>query len=180
MSIVDPDEKGRTFTKTLAEGDYLGEIGLLYDTRRTMDVEAVGHCHRHEVVHRDLKPENVLYAGPEGSPDGDRLLVTDFGLAAVIAPDKNLYTLCGTPGYVSPEILRACARTVEWEHAPWEQAAWERAREHASLPNVTISGTCIRTRCVTRRRWACLKNSDCCGIMCQRLKRCLSCIAAQL
>ncbi|KAH8046484.1 voltage-gated potassium channel [Aureococcus anophagefferens] len=47
VSIVDPDEKGRTFTKTLAEGDYLGEIGLLYDTRRTMDVEAVGHCRIH-------------------------------------------------------------------------------------------------------------------------------------
>ena len=61
VSIVDPDEKGRTFTKTLAEGDYLGEIGLLYDTRRTMDVEAVGHCRIHVLSRSTLDRMREAY-----------------------------------------------------------------------------------------------------------------------
>ena len=61
VSIVDPDEKGRTFTKTLAEGDYLGEIGLLYDTRRTMDVEAVGHCRIHVLSRSTLDGMREAY-----------------------------------------------------------------------------------------------------------------------
>jgi hypothetical protein len=35
--------------------------------------EAVGHCHRHEVVHRDVKPENALYADVAGAPQGELL-----------------------------------------------------------------------------------------------------------
>ena len=61
VSIVDPDEKGRTFTKTLAEGDCLGEIGLLYDTRRTMDVEAVGHCRIHVLSRSTLDRMREAY-----------------------------------------------------------------------------------------------------------------------
>lgn len=62
-------------------------------------VEAVGHCHQHEVVHRDLKPENVLYADVEGSPNGELLKVADFGLATVLGPDQMLNVMVGTPSY---------------------------------------------------------------------------------
>ena len=69
-------------------------------------VEAIGHCHEHGVVHRDLKPENLLYADAEGTPNGDVIKLADFGLASLITPDHlSLFTSCGTPGYVAPEIL---------------------------------------------------------------------------
>ena len=44
--------------------------------------EAIGHCHLHGVVHRDLKPENVLYVDVEGTPNGEKLKVCDFGADA--------------------------------------------------------------------------------------------------
>jgi len=68
-------------------------------------VEAIGHCHEHNVVHRDIKPENLLYAAPEGEPNGDVLKLADFGLASLLTKEHHLSTACGTPGYVSPEIL---------------------------------------------------------------------------
>ncbi len=63
--------------------------------------DALGSAHRHNVIHRDIKPENILLE--EG-----HAVVTDFGIARVIAPDRQAritetgITL-GTPAYFSPE-----------------------------------------------------------------------------
>ena len=65
-------------------------------------VEAIGHCHSKGVVHRDLKPENLLYAD-----EGDVIKLADFGLASLLNANALMTTACGTPGYVSPEILTA-------------------------------------------------------------------------
>lgn len=67
-------------------------------------VEAIGHCHKKDVVHRDLKPENLLYADAHS----EVLKLADFGLASLLSDDSLLSTACGTPGYVSPEILMKC------------------------------------------------------------------------
>lgn len=65
-------------------------------------ISAVGFCHARGVYHRDLKPENLLL-----DENGD-LKVSDFGLSAVseqLQQDGLFHTFCGTPAYVSPEIL---------------------------------------------------------------------------
>eukprot|EP00299_Pterocystis_sp_00344_P005996 c1774_g1_i1.p1 GENE.c1774_g1_i1~~c1774_g1_i1.p1 ORF type:complete len:323 (-),score=83.68 c1774_g1_i1:60-890(-) len=60
--------------------------------------------HSFGIVHRDLKPENILYANP--APDSP-IKIADFGLAKLWEEeDPNLKTLCGTPGYVAPEVLK--------------------------------------------------------------------------
>lgn len=56
------------------------------------------YLHSKQIVYRDLKPENILI---------DRtgyLRLIDFTFAKVIT--KRTYTLCGTPEYIAPEIIK--------------------------------------------------------------------------
>ncbi|XP_061344543.1 CBL-interacting serine/threonine-protein kinase 24-like [Gastrolobium bilobum] len=63
-------------------------------------IDAVAHCHRKCVYHRDLKPENLLLDAY------GNLKVSDFGLSALTKQGVGLlYTTCGTPNYVAPEVL---------------------------------------------------------------------------
>lgn len=62
---------------------------------------ALNYLHEMNVVHRDMKPENLLVNLTDGN--SMQLKLADFGLAMeVIEP---VYTVCGTPTYVAPEIL---------------------------------------------------------------------------
>ncbi|KAE8718282.1 CBL-interacting serine/threonine-protein kinase 12 [Hibiscus syriacus] len=82
--------KGRRFSENLCRR-YFQQL-----------ISAVGYCHSRGVFHRDLKPENLLL------DENYDLKISDFGLSAVkeqIRPDGLLHTICGTPGYVAPEIL---------------------------------------------------------------------------
>ncbi|XP_070545079.1 calcium/calmodulin-dependent protein kinase type II delta chain-like isoform X4 [Ptychodera flava] len=67
-------------------------------------LESVEHCHRHGVVHRDLKPENLLLAS---KAKGAAVKLADFGLAIEVQGDQQAwFGFAGTPGYLSPEVLR--------------------------------------------------------------------------
>ncbi|XP_051784111.1 serine/threonine-protein kinase DCLK2 isoform X1 [Erpetoichthys calabaricus] len=62
---------------------------------------ALKYLHSLNIVHRDIKPENLLVCE---YPDGTKSLkLGDFGLATVV--EGPLYTVCGTPTYVAPEII---------------------------------------------------------------------------
>uniref|UniRef100_A0A3P8U9W1 Serine/threonine-protein kinase DCLK2 n=1 Tax=Amphiprion percula TaxID=161767 RepID=A0A3P8U9W1_AMPPE len=62
---------------------------------------ALKYLHSMNIVHRDIKPENLLvFEYPDGTKS---LKLGDFGLATVV--EGPLYTVCGTPTYVAPEII---------------------------------------------------------------------------
>uniref|UniRef100_A0A4W3HZ85 calcium/calmodulin-dependent protein kinase n=1 Tax=Callorhinchus milii TaxID=7868 RepID=A0A4W3HZ85_CALMI len=67
-------------------------------------LEAVLHCHQMGIVHRDLKPENLLLASKS---KGAAVKLADFGLAIEVEGDQQAwFGFAGTPGYLSPEVLR--------------------------------------------------------------------------
>lgn len=57
------------------------------------------YCHRRKVIHRDLKLENILI------DKSGKIKIADFGLSNTIQFGKKMNTSCGTPCYISPEII---------------------------------------------------------------------------
>jgi len=62
-------------------------------------VQVIGYLHSNGIVHRDLKLENILL-----DSDGYLKLI-DFGLSTIVEEGHYAFTLCGTPEYLSPEIV---------------------------------------------------------------------------
>lgn len=60
---------------------------------------ALSYLHSQSVVYRDLKPENILITAT------GHLKLADFGFAKQLNPQEKTYTLCGTPEYLSPEVI---------------------------------------------------------------------------
>uniref|UniRef100_A0A674P746 calcium/calmodulin-dependent protein kinase n=1 Tax=Takifugu rubripes TaxID=31033 RepID=A0A674P746_TAKRU len=67
-------------------------------------LESICHIHQHDIVHRDLKPENLLLAS---KMKGAAVKLADFGLAIEVQGEQQAwFGFAGTPGYLSPEVLR--------------------------------------------------------------------------
>lgn len=62
--------------------------------------DALQYLHDRMICHRDIKPENLLVIDRQTTKS---LKLADFGLA--VAVREPLFTVCGTPTYVAPEIL---------------------------------------------------------------------------
>ncbi|EGR27813.1 protein kinase domain protein [Ichthyophthirius multifiliis] len=72
---------------------------------------ALEHLHNNNIIYRDLKPENVIL-----DRDG-YIRISDFGLSKdKIDQEKFTYSLCGTPEYLAPEILKkqGHGKPVDW------------------------------------------------------------------
>uniref|UniRef100_A0A096MDS9 calcium/calmodulin-dependent protein kinase n=1 Tax=Poecilia formosa TaxID=48698 RepID=A0A096MDS9_POEFO len=68
-------------------------------------LESVNHIHQHDIVHRDLKEEG-FYA-TSSKMKGAAVKLADFGLAIEVQGEQQAwFGFAGTPGYLSPEVLR--------------------------------------------------------------------------
>ncbi|CAD8147262.1 unnamed protein product [Paramecium pentaurelia] len=66
-------------------------------------LKTLDYLQKQNILHRDLKPENMILRN-KGILDD--IVITDFGLADYYSIKGNyLFSRCGTPGYVAPEVL---------------------------------------------------------------------------
>ena len=66
-------------------------------------LSTLDHLHGRGVVHRDLKPDNILLASKD---DLTHIKLADFGFAKAVEDLVGERTICGSPHYIAPEILR--------------------------------------------------------------------------
>mmetsp|Transcript_2007 Transcript_2007/g.2696 ORF Transcript_2007/g.2696 Transcript_2007/m.2696 type:complete len:871 (+) Transcript_2007:61-2673(+) len=92
--VLEPAMGGEMFT-LLNEEEKFSEDAVRFYTASV--VMAFEHMHSQAIVYRDLKPENVML-DHEGY-----VKITDFGFAKPL--EGRTYTFCGTPDYLSPEIV---------------------------------------------------------------------------
>ena len=65
-------------------------------------LKGIFFLHSCEIMHRDIKPENILFSD-EG--DSNTLKIADFSLAEKTNQKQKFKLVCGTPGFMAPEIF---------------------------------------------------------------------------
>lgn len=106
--VMDFLNGGELFFHLKKEGRFTENKARFYAAEVVLALE---HLHKNGIIYRDLKPENILLAG-----DG-HLKLTDFGLSKTgIMGGGQSYTFCGTPEYLSPEVVNGKGHTksVDW------------------------------------------------------------------
>lgn len=99
---------GELFSRLRKDGRFSNDVALFYGVEIIL---ALQYLHQQETVYRDLKPENLLI-----DKDG-HIKLADFGFAKKVENDKT-FTLCGTPEYLAPEIIKGSrvgyGKSVDW------------------------------------------------------------------
>ncbi|CAO3618840.1 unnamed protein product [Cunninghamella blakesleeana] len=103
--VLDYEPGGELFTLLRKQKKFSEEATRFYAAEVILALE---YLHENEIIYRDLKPENILL---------DRkghVKLTDFGFAKKVP--SYTYTVCGTPDYLAPEIIRSNGYTkaVDW------------------------------------------------------------------
>ena len=109
--IVVPLATGKVLLDFLQEKKRLTELETAVIAHSLL--QGVSYLHSKNVVHRDLKLENLMFSVPG---DIHSLKILDYGFSKHLeAGTDTLSTICGSPMYVAPEILKL---SLISEHTP--------------------------------------------------------------
>ena len=81
-------------------------------------IDTMAYLYSKGIVHRDIKPENLLLKYREEEQSESKgfheleVKLADFGYATQLMGNKPLKTICGTPGYMAPEVLSGISTGV--------------------------------------------------------------------
>ncbi|XP_062822722.1 serine/threonine-protein kinase Chk2-like isoform X2 [Anolis carolinensis] len=99
--VLELMEGGELFYKVRRPAKLSEETCKLYFYQMLL---AVQYLHQNGIIHRDLKLENILLSSP--SEEKCLIKVSDFGQSKLLGESSLMQTLCGTPDYLAPEVLR--------------------------------------------------------------------------
>ena len=63
-------------------------------------LSALAYLHSKNIAHRDIKAQNLLLTAESS------VKLIDFGFSIITNRQRKLSSLCGTPNYMAPEVLR--------------------------------------------------------------------------
>jgi serine/threonine protein kinase len=87
---------GELFSRLTKSGRFSNDITVFYVSEI---LDAICYLHSHNIIFRDIKPENIMI-----DTTGHAKII-DLGFAKKLTSDRT-HTLCGTPEYLAPEVLR--------------------------------------------------------------------------
>lgn len=98
---------GELFTRLRIWHHFPNDVALFYTTEVLCALE---YIHSLNFIYRDLKPENILI------DEQGHVRIADFGFCKDVSNNKKSYTLCGTPEYLAPEVIKSegQGKPVDW------------------------------------------------------------------
>ncbi|KAL6305073.1 kinase-like protein [Sparassis latifolia] len=103
--VMDFVPGGELFTLLRRSNRFPDPVAKFYSAEVAL---ALNYLHSLDIIYRDLKPENILL-----NFDG-HVKIADFGFAKYC--NTTVWTLCGTPDYLAPEIIGNARynKSVDW------------------------------------------------------------------
>jgi calcium/calmodulin-dependent protein kinase I len=108
IDFFEEQDKYYVVMELMGGGELLERISKLEryteaDVREIVDniLQAMAHCHAHNIAYRDLNPKNILLKSEEGW----YVKLTNFQLAARCYEEMSLTKQCGTPSFTAPEVI---------------------------------------------------------------------------
>jgi calcium/calmodulin-dependent protein kinase I len=108
IDFFEEEDKYYIVMELMGGGDLLERISKVEkyteaEVREIVDniLQAMAHCHAHNIVYRDMNPKNILLK----SEDDWYIKLTHFRLAARCYEEMSLTKQCGTPYFTAPEVI---------------------------------------------------------------------------